>query len=206
VILRGRAPALLPLLALAFAFAFFSGCAREPQEVREARFAAERYVAALAGKDLAEIRQRATCVVSTQSVQGGNVLRVEPLRRLPVSSLDSLAASASAAHERSESLWVQATSGDREAQFEDVRRTARLEITYRNAQRAIALSRPDSLHTSGTIVETRAIRMRIRYAGTVVGPKPVDRGMILRLLRAPSGKWIAFSLYTEEDDPRPDGV
>ena len=48
--------------------------------------------------------------------------------------------------------------------------------------------------------------MRIRYAGSVIGPKPVDREMILRLLKAPSGKWIAFSLYTAEDDPRPDGV
>jgi hypothetical protein len=117
-----------------------------------------------------------------------------------------LAASASAAHQRAESLWAQAGSGDREAQFSDVRRTARLEITYRNAVRAIALSRSDVLHDSGTLLETLAIRMRVRYAGRVIGPRPVDREMILRMLKAPSGKWIAFSLYTAEDDPRPDGV
>jgi hypothetical protein len=204
VSIRGRALALLPLVG--FTLSLAAGCAREHPEVREARLAAERFVAALAGKDLAEVRQRATCVVSMQSVQGGNVLRVGPRRRLPVSSLDSLAASASVAHQKAESLWAQAESGDREAQFDDVRRTARQEITYRNAIRAIALSRSDVLHDSGTILETIAIRMRVRYAGSVIGPKPVDREMILRMLKAPSGKWIAFSLYTAEDDPRLDGV
>ena len=48
--------------------------------------------------------------------------------------------------------------------------------------------------------------MRVRYAGPIIGPRPVDREMILRLLKAPQGKWIAFSLYTPEDDPKPDGV
>ena len=182
------------------------GCAREPQDVHEARLAAERFVAALAGKDLAEVRQRATCVVSMQSVQGGNVLRVGTPRRLPVFSLDSLATVASVAHQRAESLWAQPRSGDQDAQFDDVRRTARLEIIYRNALRAIGLSRPDVLNDSRALLETRAIRMRVRYAGSVIGPKPVDREMVLRLLKAPSGKWIAFSLYTAEDDPQPDGV
>jgi len=204
VTVRGRALALLPLVV--FAFSIVAGCAREPQDIREARLAAERFVTAVAGKDLAEVRQRATCVVSMRSVQGGNVLRVGTLRRFLVSSLDSLASSASAAHQRAESLWAQSRSGDRDAQFNDIRRTARLEITYRNALRAIALSRPGVLNDSKTPLETRVVRMRIRYAGSVIGPKPVDREMILRLLRAPPGKWIAFSLYTAEDDPQPDGV
>ena len=201
---RGRARALLPLVALMLSIV--AGCAREPQDVHEARLAAERFVAALAGKDLAEVRQRATCVVSMQSVQGGNVLRVGTPRRLPVFSLDSLATVASVAHQRAESLWAQPRSGDQDAQFDDVRRTARLEIIYRNALRAIGLSRPDVLNDSRALLETRAIRMRVRYAGSVIGPKPVDREMVLRLLKAPSGKWIAFSLYTAEDDPQPDGV
>ncbi|HKW50363.1 MAG TPA: hypothetical protein VJQ53_01380 [Candidatus Eisenbacteria bacterium] len=201
---RGRDLALFPLAVLAFSIV--SGCAREPQDVREARLAAERYVTALAGKDLAEIRQRATCVASMQSVQGGNVLRIGDPRRLPVASLDSLTSAAFVAHQRAESLWAQSRGGDKDAQFEAIRRSARLEITYRNALRAIALSSPGVLNDSKTLLEARAIRMRLRYAGAVIGPKPVDREMILRLLRAPAGKWIVFSLYTAEDDPRPDGV
>ena len=202
--LHAEAPLLLPLVVIAFSIV--AGCAREPQDVHEARLAAERFVAALASKNLAEVRQRATCVVSMQSVQGGNVLRVGTVRRFPISSLDSLTASAFVAHQRAESLWTQARSGGRDDQFDSIRRAARLEIIYRNALRAITLSRPDVLHDSKTLLETRAVRMRVRYAGAVVGPKPVDREMILRLLKAPLGKWIAFSLYTAEDDPQPDGV
>jgi hypothetical protein len=213
VAVLGRGPTLLPILALRLALALplvalsiVTGCAREPQDVHEARLAAERFVAALASKDLAEVRQRATCVVSMQSVQGGNVLRVGDLRRIQVSSLDSLTSLAFIAHQRAESLWAQSPAGDKDVQFDGIRRAARLEIVYRNAIRAINLSRPGVLNDSKTLLETRAIRMRVRYAGAVIGPKPVDKEMVLRLLRAPSGKWIAFALYTAEDDPRPDGV
>jgi len=204
VAVRGRALVLLPLVV--FGFSIVAGCAREPQDVHEARLAAERFVAAMAGKDLAAIRTRATCIVSLQSVQGGNVLRMGTVRRLPISLLDSLTSSAFATHQRAESLWAQPKGGDKDAQFDEVRRAARLEVIYRNALRAIALSNPGVLNDSKTLLETRAIRMRIRYAGAVIGPKAVDREMVLRLLKAPSGKWIAFSLYTAEDDPRPDGV
>ena len=204
VVSRSRAHALPAFILLAVLV--ISGCAREPEEVREVRLAANRYVSALAGKDLAEIRNRATCVVAVQSVQGGNVLRIGPGRRLSVAALDSLASAASVAHEKAESVWVHAGSADREARFQEVRRTGRLEVTYRNAARAVALSSSNSLLTSAAQLETRMLRVRIRYAGSVIGPKPVDKEMVLRLLKAPSGKWIAFSLYTAEDDPRPDGV
>ena len=163
-------------------------------------------MSALTEKDLAEIRRRATCIVTVQSVQGGNVLKVGPLRRLSVSTLDSLASGASRDHQRAESLWVNVRNGDREALFGEVRRTGRLEITYRNAARAIALSSSNALVNSNATVETRTVWVRVRYAGTVIGPTPVDREMILRLLRVQTGTWIAFSLYTAEDDPRPDGV
>ena len=201
---RDRALVLLPLVL--FGLSIVAGCAREPQDIHEARLAAERFVAAMAGKDLAELRERATCIVSLQSVQGGNVLRLGPARRVPISLLDSLTSSASATHQRAESLWARPGGGDKDAQFDEVRHAARVEVIYRNALRAIALSSPGVLNDSETLLETRAIRMRIRYAGPVIGPKPVDREMILRLLKAPAGKWIAFSLYTAEDDPQPDGV
>lgn len=202
--LRGRASTLLQVLALALAVA--SGCAREPEDVREVRLAAERYMDALARKDLAEIRNRATCVVAVQSVQGGHVLQIGSLRRLSLGTLDSLAAVASRDHRRAESLWVSAGNSDRETLFGNMRRAGRLEVTYRNAGRAAALSSSNRLLDSHATLETRTVRMRVRYAGSVIGPTPVDREMTLRLLRAPAGTWVAFSLYIAEDDPRPDGV
>ena len=48
--------------------------------------------------------------------------------------------------------------------------------------------------------------MRVRYSGTPVGKKPADTEQVLRMVRAPSGKWIAFSFFTADEDPRPDGV
>jgi hypothetical protein len=182
------------------------GCAREPQETREVRLVAERYLAALARKDFDEIRLRATCLVAAQAIQGGHVLRIDAPHRVTLGVLDSMVVSSARAHRHADSLWVRAENGDREQLFQSSRRAGRLHITYRNAVRAAALSRPDSLHDSSTLMDTRSLRVRVRYAGVLVGPKPVDREMILRLLRAPAGKWIAFSLYTLEDDPRPDGV
>ncbi len=183
-----------------------SGCAREPLDVREVRLAAERYMAALARKDFDEIRNRATCLVPVQSIQGGNVLRIEAPRHISVAKLDSMVVASGWQQQRADSLWIRSEGGDRDELFQTSRRAGRLHITYRNASRAVAASRPDSLAGSGAQVETRAVRMRVRYAGELVGPHPVDREVILRLLKIPSGKWIAFSFYTVEDDPRPDGV
>lgn len=199
-------PARTALGAASLALIVAFGCAREPQETREVRFAAERYVRALARKDFDDIRRRATCLVPMQAVQGGNVLRIDPSKRLSLGTLDSLVTVSASEHRQADSLWIHSEGGDREALFDASRRAGRLHITYRNAARAVAASRPDSLHGSDTQLETRAVRMRVRYAGELIGPKPVDREMVLRLLRAPSGAWIAFSLYTVEDDPRPEGV
>lgn len=190
------------LLALSVA----AGCSREPPDLREVRLAAQRYVNALASKDLPEIRARSTCVVSPQSIRGGNVLRIGDLRRITLATLDSLSTAAADAHRVADSLWTHGGNQDHDALFAQARRAGRVHIVYRNAIRASTLSDPDSFHDSRTPVESRSIRVRIRYAGPVVGPEPVDREVMLRLLRVPAGKWIAFSLYTVEDDPKPDGV
>lgn len=201
---RGRVASALTCLTLAAVLG--PGCAREPEATREIRLSAERYLDALARKDIHEIRNRATCLVAMQSIQGGNVLRIDPARGTLTGALDSLAAASSKLHRTNDSLWIHAGEGNREALFQASRRAGRLEITYRNALRAVTASRPDSLAGSKTPVETCAVRVRVRYAGELVGPKPVDREMILRMLRAPAGAWIAFSLYNVEDDPKPDGV
>ena len=200
---RGQA---LRLGAVAILVAIAPGCAREPQEVREVRLAAERYMTALARKNFEEIRERATCLVAVQSIQGGNVLRIDPPRFVLLSSLDSLATTSAASHRKADSLWISGVGGDREALLEASRRAGRLHITYRNASRAVAASSPEAVHGSSIRLETRAVRTRVRYAGPLVGPKPVDREIVVRMIRAPLGKWIVFSFYTAEDDPRPDGV
>lgn len=160
---------------------------------------------ALARKNFEEIRERATCLVAVQSIQGGNVLRIDPPRFIPLSALDSLATTSATAHRTADSLWIRG-GGDREALLANSRRAGRLHITYRNASRAVAASSAEVVQGSSMRLETRALRMRVRYAGPLVGPKPVDREMVLRMLRAPLGKWIAFSFYTADDDPKPDGV
>ena len=160
---------------------------------------------ALARKNFEEIRERSTCLVGVQSIQGGNVLRIDPPRFVLLSSLDSLATTSAASHRKADSLWISG-SGDREALLEASRRAGRLHITYRNASRAVAASSTEAVHGSSTRLETRAVRMRVRYAGPLVGPKPVDREIVLRMIRAPLGKWIAFSFFTADDDPRPGGV
>jgi hypothetical protein len=194
------------LAVLVLATTLPTGCAREPEATRAIRLSAERYLSALARKDFGEIRNRATCLVPLQAVQGGNVLRIDPTRRTTIGTLDSLAASSAKLHRETDSLWIRAGEGNREVLFQASRRAGRLEVTYRNALRAVSVSRPDSLAGSKAVVETCSLRVRVRYAGELVGPKPVDREMILRMLRAPGGSWIAFSLYTVEDDPQPDAV
>jgi hypothetical protein len=54
------------------------------------------------------------------------------------------------------------------------------------------------------MLEVRSVRARFRYAGPVIGPKPVDREETIHLLRVPGGKWIVFSVYLREEDPLPD--
>jgi hypothetical protein len=83
---------------------------------------------------------------------------------------------------------------------------SKLHFVYRSAIRAIALSRPDSLVGSNAVLDTRTLRMRVRYAGEAVGPRAIDKEVLLRLIRAPGGQWIAFSFYSKEDDPRPERV
>lgn len=161
---------------------------------------------ALAKKDFDEIRARASCLVAVQSIEGGNVLRIGPPRFIQLSTLDSLATTSATGHRRADSLWMAGVGGERDALLGVSRRAGRLHITYRNAARAVAASSPEAVSGSSVSLETRAVRMRVRYAGPLVGPKPVDREMVLRLLRAPHGKWIAFSFYTADDDPQPDGV
>lgn len=189
----------MPLLAAA-------GCTREAPEIKEVRLAAERYMNAVARKDVQEMRERSTCSISYQWVRGGNVLQIGEARRLTLRSLDSLQAAAAARHRSADSAFVTADASRTEAAHKEALAVARLRAMYGNAINALRKSNPDTLLGSDATIETRTLRMRVRYSGSPVGPKPVDAEQVLRMVRAPAGKWIAFSFFAADEDPRPDGV
>jgi len=192
--------------AAVLTLSLLAGCTRESPDIHEVHLAAQRYMDALAKKDEAELRQRSTCIVAMQWIRGGNVLQIGPVQRMTIGMLDSLIMSASRSHQAADSIWMRGSDAEREKLFQASKRSGELEAVYRNALRAAHASDPASLQGSSTVLETRAINMRVRYAGQPVGPGPTDREEILRILRVPAGKWIVYSLYTKEDDPRPDRV
>ena len=203
---RRRSAASAFAVATAALAALLAGCAREAPEVHAVRLAAERYVDALAHKDLQQIRTRSTCVVSYQWLKGGNVLQIGEVHRVTVGTIDSLVRAADEAHRVADSAWAAAPDSIQDHLFKRALTIGRLNFVYRSALRALALSRPDSLFGSDATLETRTLRMRVRYAGEAVGPRSMDKELLLRLIRAPGGQWIAFSFYSKEDDPHPERV
>ena len=194
------------LLAFVTAALVTAGCSRESQDVKEARLAAQRYMRALERKDLEDIRARSTCAVSYQWIRGGSVLQVGDARQLTMGALDSLRQVAARIHRSADSAFVVADASKTDAAHQEALAMARLHTLYHNAIRALEKSNPDTLLGSGAAVETRTVRMRVRYSGAPVGKKPADAEQVLRMIRAPAGKWIAFSFFSADEDPRPDGV
>lgn len=204
-----RHPPLIPFPAAATAallVALAGGCSREAPEVKEVRLAAQRYMNALARKDVEQMRARSTCAVSYQWIRGGNVLQIGQERRLPLRTLDSLRSEAARKHRSADSAFVVADASRTEAAHQEALAKARLHTMYHNAIRALGKSNPDTLLGSDATVQTRTLRMRVRYSGSPVGKKPADTEHVLRMVRAPAGRWIAFSFFTQDEDPRPDGV
>ena len=183
-----------------------AGCAREAPDVREARKAAHDYLRALARRDVKEIGERSTCLASTNSFVGGRVLKVDAPRRIRMAALDSLARVAIYAQRSADSSWAKASEANADSLFRRARILSDQASIYRNAARAVPVSAAGAVLGRDTLLEIRTVRARVRYAGPVVGPRPVDKEEILRLLRAPGGKWIIFSKYLVEDDPAPEMI
>jgi hypothetical protein len=186
--------------------ALLGGCAREAPEVREVRKSTQDYLKALSRRDVKEIGERSTCVVSTKSIVGGTVLRVEGLNHVRLGVLDSLGQASFTAGRAAESAWAYADELTADSLFRLARLSSHRTVVYRNAIRAVPLSAPGAIVAADSLIETRAVRVRIRYAGEAVGPKPVDVEGIVRLLRVRGGKWMVFSLYREDQDPRPEMI
>lgn len=199
---RSGRGAALPLAAALLGI-LLAGCAREAPDVQAVRKASERYLRALARKELEVLRTTSTCVVSMNTVAGGRVLSIGPAEPGRVAMLDSILATAETDQRRADSLWYRATPASADSLYRWRRRLGLRYVVCRNAQRAIQLSLPDTVVTRATPIETRRVLVRVRYAGALIGPRPVDREEVLRLIRAGSGRWIAYSLYLTRDDPMP---
>jgi hypothetical protein len=200
---RGRALAPALLSWLLPAVLLLVGCAREAPDVRAVRKASERYLRALVRKDVEEVKRTSTNVVSMVSIVGGRVQAIGPAEPRRVATLDSLLSATTRERNLVDSLWGRARDADADSLFQQLRRLNRRYVTVRCAQRAAQASLPESALTGAMPVELRRVRVRVRFAGERVGPKPVDREMILRLARAGRGAWIVFSLYLPSDDPLP---
>jgi hypothetical protein len=203
---RGRFRYAAAVACTAALAALAGGCSRESPEVKGARLAAQRYMKAVAEKNVEEMRARSTCMVSYQWVRGGNVLRIGDSRRLTLGALDSLKNVAATMHRSADSAFVMADDARTDAAHQEALAISRLHSLYHSAVRAVAKSNPDTLLGSSAPLETRTVRMRVRYSGAPVGKKPADTEQVLRMIRAPSGKWIVFSFFSADQDPRPDGV
>jgi hypothetical protein len=181
----------------AILLAFSSGCSRIPPDARAARQAVGRYVAALASHDRAAIHDLATCSLSDAAVLGGTVLRLGAVRRISIDALDSLATSAGAELRACEAAWTRATQENADSLWLRRRALERREALYRNA---LAASQRSGGRTAATVDVCRA-RVRIRWGGSLVGPEPVDREHVVRVLAAPGGRWVVFSNFLRQDDP-----
>ncbi|HEY3155936.1 MAG TPA: hypothetical protein VGK76_04815 [Candidatus Eisenbacteria bacterium] len=184
----------------------FAGCAREAPDVREARKAAHDYLRAVARRDVKEIGERSTCLASTTSFAGGRVLRVDPPRGIRMAALDSLVRVSVYTQRSADSAWAHANETDADSLFRRARLRSYQASVYRAAARAVPVSAPGAVVGRDTMLETRALRVRVRYAGPLVGPRPVDKEEILRMLRVPAGKWIVFSMFLVSDDPAPEMI
>jgi len=200
------APSVAPLLALAAVGLLLAGCAREAPDIREVRKSAEEYFKALERRDVKEIAERSTCLTSTNSFVGARLLQIRPAQHVRMSAVDSLVRTSYAAQKTADSVWPLATEATADSLFNRVRYFSKLSAIYRNAFRAVPLSSPGTVVPADSTLETREVRARFRYAGPVIGPHPVDREQLVRMLRAPGGKWIVFSVFPIEDDPKPEMI
>lgn len=183
-----------------------AGCSRESADFRSARLAADRYLDALGRNDLAVLRDNSTCIVPSESIVGGSILRIDSVRLTTLRALDSLATVAADRYRAADSAWSRSGESAADSLFELSRHMARRTLLYRNARRAVTVSGEGVAVRPDTPIRTVRMRVRIRFAGPLVGSKPIDREHILRALAVPRGPWVVFSLNSFESEPRPEPI
>ena len=201
------------LLAVGVLTLVAAGCRPEDPAIHDARRALRHFTVALRAQNEAELRALATCVVEAAGVQDARLRHFESLRTIRLASLDSLAIRYGQAQWIADSLYTAApdSTGDLEKRFERTRNLARRAALTRAALRAAdqsmaALSAPAKASMpagSNPILQTIRAHLLVRYAGAAVGPAPIDRDVVVRLLRAPAGPWVVYGYDLASDAPGP---
>jgi hypothetical protein len=157
----------------------------------------DRYLLALASHDARAIHDLSVGGLSDAAVLGGNVLRLGIIRRIPVRALDSLATVAASELRECDEAWTGASEESADSLWLRRRALVRRGALYANAVDAALRS----ANTPAESVDVCRARVRIRWGGPRVGPEPVDREHVVRVLAAPGGRWIVFSAFLRQDDP-----
>lgn len=178
-----------------------SGCAGVSSDERAARAAAERWLEAAASGDSAEAAKHGVCRMPGSSFQGSTVLRVERVRRLIFATLDSLAGAAGVRARRAAAAFELATEVSAESLWLRRDRADRHAALWRDARRAVAASARGLASGSPDPIRSCRIRVRFRWGGPLVGPVPVDREHVVRLVAARGGPWIVYSWLAPDRDP-----
>jgi hypothetical protein len=181
--------------------------------VRTARSKVQEFADALRACDDSRLRALATCVITTAGIRDARLRYLEPPRSIAPAALDSLSALYAEGHRIADSLYTAApdSAADLESRFARARSLALRAATTRAALRAAAQSSssatipPAASAKAGSAPGLRAIRahLMVRFAGDAVGPDPIDRDMIVRMLRAPGGPWVVFACDLASDAPGP---
>jgi len=203
---RGRSSTDALLLSLGLLAGLIAGgCAPDPPDVREARSTVKEFSSALRRHDGDRLRDMAACIVSTDGIRDARFRHLEPLRTIRAGALDSLLALYTEAHRLADSVYAAApdSAADLEARFERARSLSRRAAATRAARRAAEESRRDAEPDGGVELRTARAHVLVRFAGEAVGPAPIDRDTIVRLVRAPGGAWVVYAFDLASDAPGP---
>jgi hypothetical protein len=172
------------------------GCSHQSR--RDPRSAIDTYLEALASHDGHTLHLLTTCDLSNADILGGNVLGLGPVQRISVRTLDSLESEAASDLRDGEAARKGATEETVDSLWQEARALERRETLYSNAHDAVQRAAPGQDVDS---VDVCKARVRIRWGGPRVGPEPVDREHVVRLLAARGCRWIVFSAFLRQDDP-----
>src|SRR5678815_2500006 len=94
-----------------------AGCARETPEDHAVRSATKDYLKALRRRDVAQIAQRSTCLVPTNSLVGARVVALEASRWVRMGDLDSLVKVGMWAQRSADSVWARSDDAHADSLF-----------------------------------------------------------------------------------------
>jgi hypothetical protein len=169
----------------------------------------QAFASALRSHDEVRLRALATCVVEANGVLDARIRYIEPPGSFRKTSLDSLGALYRDAQRIADSLYMAApdSAADLESRFDRTRSLARRAAVTRAALHAADRSGASSVSPGEGVGEetlrTLRAHLLVRYGGNAVGPAPVERDTVVRLIRAPGGSWVVYAFDLASDAPGP---